>query len=419
MLRKRKWTACIQHPSADLVSLGALVRAIFIRSRETHPSETMLNSHTPIPTEQSCPSLNMDITGHFESASCVIEVDGSATLAQLKGKLLAELGVSSARRFSVRMRGGGDIGKDDLRICDTEMDEGCAVELYCTGANITRGEIQTSEATSWLTLSPCDRYLAVMWRKGDMSVFDTETHESLCRFPCAVTSSPAFSPCSGWISCLNLRTQCAEVHDVKTGALEHSFGEAGNRKDPTSWSPCGTKLLLSQSKGLQVWDIATGVVVHEWDHIVDGDYVMVVTGDKVAMFSNDRQDITIWDYTTGVEVLVLTCPSDVDYVALSPNELFIAACGTNSVLVWNIETGERVFEDVSENEWTDVAVSDDVVAVYASDALAVWSISTGEQLLLREFADKRSYGLAMSSCGGVVMYGNDDGVEIVDISHTT
>ena len=417
MLRKRKWTACIQHPSADLVSLGALVRAIFIRSRETHPSETMLNSHTPIPTEQSCPSLNMDITGHFESASCVIEVDGSATLAQLKGKLLAELGVSSARRFSVRMRGGGDIGKDDLRICDTEMDEGCAVELYCTGANITRGVIRSAEATSSLTLSPCDRYLAVMWRQGDMSIFDTETHESLCRFPCAVTSFPAFSPCSGWISCLNLRTQCAEVHDVKTGALEHSFGEGGNRKDPTSWSPCGTKLLLSQSKGLQVWDIATGVVVHEWDHIVDGDYVMVVTGDRVAMFGYDNKHITIWDYTTGVEVLVLTCPSDVDYVALSPNELFIAACGTNSVLVWNIETGERVFEDVSQHDWTDVAVSDDVVAVYASDALAVWSISTGEQLLLREFADKRSYGLAMSSCGGVVMYGNDDSVEIVNLAH--
>ena len=81
----------------------------------------------------------MDITGHFESASCVIEVDGSETLAQVKGKLVAELGVPHARQVGVRMRGGGDIGNDDLRICDTEMDEGCAVELYCTGANITPG----------------------------------------------------------------------------------------------------------------------------------------------------------------------------------------------------------------------------------------------------------------------------------------
>ena len=38
----------------------------------------------------------MDITGHFESASCVIEVDGNDTLAQVKGKLLAELGVPRA-----------------------------------------------------------------------------------------------------------------------------------------------------------------------------------------------------------------------------------------------------------------------------------------------------------------------------------
>ena len=358
----------------------------------------------------------MDITGHFESASCVIEVDGSATLAQLKGKLLAELGVSSARRFSVRMRGGGDIGEDNLRICDTEMDEGCAVELYCTGANITRGVIQSSEATSWLTLSPCDRYLAVVWRKGDMSVFDTETHESLCSFPCDTVTSPAFSPCSGWVSCLNLRTQCAEVHDVKTGALEHSFGGVGNRRGPTSWSPCGTKLLLCQRKGLQVWDIATGVVVHEWDHIVDY-YVTVVTGDRVAMFGHNNKHITIWDYTTGVKELVLTCPSDVVSLALSPNKLFIAACGPKGVRVWNIETGERVFEDVSEYLWNDAAVSNDVVAAYSPSALAVWSISTGEQLLLREFFHVCSYGVTISSCGGVVIYGNDDGVAIVNLAH--
>ena len=83
----------------------------------------------------------MDITGHFESASCVIEVDGSDTLAQVKVKLLAELGVPRARHVGVRMKGGVDIGNDDLRICDTVIDEGCAVELYCTGTNITLGVI--------------------------------------------------------------------------------------------------------------------------------------------------------------------------------------------------------------------------------------------------------------------------------------
>ena len=164
----------------------------------------------------------MDITGHFESASCVIEVDGSDTLAQVKGKLVAELGVPRARHVGVRMRGGGDIGNDDLRICDTVMDEGCAVELYCTGANITPGVIPRVDNTLLLTLSPCDRYLAVMWREEGLSIFDTATHERQCHFPCHHTSSPAFSPCSAWISCVNEDTLCAEVHDVRTGALERS-----------------------------------------------------------------------------------------------------------------------------------------------------------------------------------------------------
>ena len=361
----------------------------------------------------------MDITGHFESASCVIEVDRSATLAQVKGKLVAELGVPRARHVGVRMRGGGDIGNDDLRICDTEMDEGCAVELYCTGANITPGVIQNFGYTYSLTLSPCDRYLAGIGYMRSvsivgLSVFDTETHERLCSFPAKATSSPSFSPCSEWISCVNYDTKCAEVHDVKTGALKLSFGAAGDERKNTAWSPCGTKLLSCCEKGLQVWDIATGVLVHEWGHIVDCFYVMVVAGDKVAMFGEYRKDVTIWDYTTGVEVLVLTCPYDVKYVALSPNKRVIAACCNNGVRVWNIETGECVFEDVSEYSLAEVAVSNDIVAACSSNVSCVWSISTGKQLLRRQFESFDSYGLAISSCGGVVMHGN---VEIVDISH--
>ena len=362
----------------------------------------------------------MDITGHFESASCVIEVDGSDTLAKVKGKLVAELGVPRARHVGVRMRGGGDIGNDDLRICDTQMDEGCAVELFFTGANITPGVIQGSEATNFLTLSPCDRYLAMTHNENSVSIFDTETHESLCQFPCFSTCTPAFSPCSEWISCINKDTQCADVRDVKTGALKHSFGDAGDATLATAWSPCGTKLLTTMSrcrKGLQVWDIATGVLVHEWDHIVECIYFMVVSGDKVAMFV--KNNITVWDYTTGVEVLVLSCPSWIGYVALTPHQRFIAACCDTCVRVWNIETGECVFENDTENEWNDVAVSNDIVAAHSSAALCLWSISTGEELLHREFEfdHEYSYGLAMSSCGGVVMHTGSNGVEIVDISH--
>ena len=360
----------------------------------------------------------MDITGHFESASCVIEVDGSATLAQVKGKLVAEFGVPRARHVGVRMRGGGDIGNDDLRICDTEMDEGCAVELYCTGANINTGVMPRSNGTFSLTLSPCDRYLAVMDRENGVSICNTETHKHLCTFLCNYNSDPAFSPCGEWISCINKNTHCAEVHDVKTGALKHSFGDEGKNRKTTAWSPCGTKLVsYCKHKGLQVWDIATGVLVHEWGHIVKCGFMMVVTGDRVAMFGDNSKNVTIWDYTTGVEVLVLTCPLNVIYVTLSPDQRFIAASCSNGARVWNIETGECVFEDFSGNSCFDVALSNDVVAVFSSVALYVWSISTGKQLLRCDFEDNDSFGVAISSCGGVVMYGRDKGVEIVDISH--
>ena len=394
----------------------------FLHKHHPTPLPPALPTHT-CPHRTELPLLNMDITGHFESASCVIEVDGSDTLAQVKGKLVAELGVPRARGVGVRMRGGGDIGSDDLRICDTVMDEGCAVELYCTGANITVGVIPRLHQIYSLTLSPCDRYLAVMRGQEGMVIFDTATHECLCSFPCEVVSFPAFSPCSEWISCNNFDTQCAEVHDVKTGALKHSFGDAGAdrwthavfERWSTEWSPCGAQLLSCCSKGLQVWDIATGVVVHEWSHIKKGYHLVPLMSDKVA---TANMEVTIWDYTTGVEVLVLTCPSHVHYVALSPNQRFIAECGTKYVRVWNIETGECVFNYDAQSNWTDVAVSNDIVAAHSPATLCMWSISTGEQLLRREFEQsKDSYGLAISSCGGVMMYGGSDGVEIVDISH--
>ena len=386
---------------------------VFLHKHHPTPLPPALPTH--LSSQNKVTPLNMDITGHFESASCVIEVDGSDTLAKVKGKLLAELGVPRARHVGVRMRGGGDIGNDDLRICDTELDEGCAVELFFTGANITPGVIQGSEEANFLTLSPCDRYLAMTYNENGVSIFDTETHEHLCSFPCAQDDTISFSPCSGWISCVNEDTQRAEVHDVQTGALKHSFGDEGDDdRCATAWSPCGTKLLSHcRSKGLQVWDIATGVLVHEWDHIVECKYVMVVSGDKVATFV--RRNITVWDYTTGVKVLALSCPFAVRYVALTPNQRFIAACCIKCVRVWNLETGECVFEDVSENEWIDVAVSNDIVAAHSFDALHLWSISTGKQLL--EQQSNQNNGLAVSSCGGVVMHGVDESVAIVDISH--
>ena len=364
--------------------------------------------------------LNMDITGHFESASCVIEVDRSATLAQVKGKLVAELGVPRARHVGVRVKGGGDIGNDDLRICDTVIDEGCAVELYCTGANIAAGVIQV-EKTYALTLSPCDGYLAAVCSQL-VVIFDTETHERLCSISCLDPSLPCFSPCSRWISYVNGTTACAEVHDVKTGALKHSFGDGGGKRMTTAWSPCGTKLLSwCKNKGLQVWDIATGVVVHEWGHIVECYYITPVAGDRVVTFGGNDDLRTIWDYTTGVEVMVLTCPAPliIERAALSPNQCLFAACANDRVCIWNIETGECVFEDASGNNWTDVAVSNDVVAACSPETLVVWCISTGEQLLRREFENNHYFGIAISSCGGVVMSGRSlpGTVGIVDISY--
>ena len=352
----------------------------------------------------------MDITGYFESASCVIEVDGSDTLAQVKGKLLAELGVPRARHVGVRMRGGGDIGDEGVRICDTAIDEGCVVELYYR-SSISPGVIPHVDGPFTLTLSPCDRYLAVVWDEG-VSVYDTETHEKWCTLRLKGNLFTAFSPCSEWISCNNRDTECIEVRRVRTGALEHSFAGC-NRV--TAWSPCGTMLL----SGPQVWDIATGRVVHEWPNVGDSFEdcygVFGVAGNKMVTFGGAMQ-VTIWDYTTGTRVRTLVCTAYPNNVTLAPDQRFVAACFDDSVRVWDIETGECVFEhDCSVEQ--DVAVSNDVVAAYVSKTVTLWSISTAKQLW--SATNNCTSGLALSSCGGVLMHAGEGGVHIIDISHLT
>ena len=366
----------------------------------------------------------MDITGHFESASCVIEVDGNDTLAQVKGKLLAELGVPRARHVGVRMRGGGDIGDEDVRICDTAIDEGCAVELYYR-CSISPGVIPHVNEPFSLTLSPCDRYLAAVWQK-DVSVYDTETHEKWCTFRLEGNIFTAFSPCSEWISCNNRDTECIEVRHVRTGALEHSFacgaGSVSKRlMRVTAWSPCGTMLL----SGPRVWDIATGRVVHEWPNVGDSFKncygVFGVAGNKMVTFGGTMR-ITIWNYRTGKEVRALVGTRCPHIVALAPNQRFVAACFRDSVRVWDIETGECVFEHVSGSDaaWVAVAVSNDVVAAYAQKrrSVTLWSISTAKRLWSSP-QNTCTSGLALSSCGGVLMHAGGDGVHIIDISHLT
>ena len=324
------------------------------------------------------------------------------------------------------MRGGGDIGDEDVRICDPAIDEGCAVELYYR-CSISPGVIPHHVDVPFsLTLSPCDRYLAVVWDEG-VSVYDTETHEKWCTFRLKGNAATAFSPCSEWISCNNLDTECIEVRRVKTGALEHSFacgaGAVSRRlMRVTAWSPCGTMLL----SGPRVWDIATGRVVHEWPNVGDSFEdcygVFGVAGNKMVTFGSAMQ-VTIWDYTTGKEVRALVGPSYPHYVALAPNQRFVAACFNDSVRVWDIETGECVFEHVSGSAagaWVAVAVSNNVVAAYSQKrrSVTLWSISTAKQLWSSPEVDC-VFGLALSSCGGVLMHAGEGGVHIIDISHLT
>jgi WD40 repeat protein len=156
------------------------------------------------------------------------------------------------------------------------------------------------------------------------------------------------------------------------------------------YSPDGKTLATGDlSNSIKLWDVATG---HELRSLPgSGKPVFSHDGQWIAARgkSDDRGNIravTVWDIASGQELLKLTgYKNSLDSLAFSPDRRWLAGCGLDGGLVWDLETGHAV--KVLKGATNSIAFSPDGRWVVAGDGLGdgksfflrIWKVGTWEE----------------------------------------
>jgi WD40 repeat protein len=173
------------------------------------------------------------------------------------------------------------------------------------------------------------------------------------------------------------------IFDVQTGDLVFAQDASAWW---VAWSPSGDRILtLDHEGGFQIWDAATGEVIHqvhaysEWIGVAEWS----PSGDRV--FTTDQESsIEVWDSAGGSEILSFEVDTGIIWAARwSPSGEHIVSAGHDGTArVWDAHTGEEIvrFEQHTSTVWDAAwSPSGEYVVSGGRDAIAyVWDSFTGE-----------------------------------------
>ncbi len=127
-----------------------------------------------------------------------------------------------------------------------------------------------------------------------------------------------------------------------------------------AFSPDGELLYAAADDDrVLVWDLSVGEVVHELELAADTDPVLGLSADgSVLATSPSRSEFVLWDTTTWEEVGRLLAPEveegEDPYLLggaeFSPDGSMVVSAGRRGILVWDVESGEVVFEETDSLE---------------------------------------------------------------------
>jgi WD40 repeat protein len=126
--------------------------------------------------------------------------------------------------------------------------------------------------------------------------------------------------------------------------LQHEWNAPGGRAVFFCHiSPCGTMILTSSGKDLQLWDAATGLLKRTFKGHIDGvgECRFFPDGKTIVSASGDC-DLKVWDVASGSLVRTLAGHTDcVNCVDVSPNDARILSSSYDYTWkLWNARTGE-------------------------------------------------------------------------------
>jgi WD40 repeat protein len=172
--------------------------------------------------------------------------------------------------------------------------------------------------------------------------------------------------------------------DLETGKVRASFGDIRTGIASLAYSPDGKTLAIgTDNPGLQLWDIATGNMIHG---MVDMAFATAFSPDGKMVAAGKRDWIKLFDPASGAELGSLEAKMDgVMGLSFTPDSKTLVSCGQDGkVRIWDIDAKKnRFILDSRMSGGRSMALSRDgkTVAIGTDgSAVRLWSVLTGKEL---------------------------------------
>ena len=229
------------------------------------------------------------------------------------------------------------------------------------------------------------------------------------------------------------------VWDMNSGKLVNQGKPSEDRFTCASFHPNGNQIITGSRKSfLAVWDIQSGNKISELKPVpadLYGGNAFDYPGSKSVTFSNDGKFVVagvadktaiLWDAATGKEIRKYkktnsTCTSCITEAQISPDNKYIIAAYSDSIKVFDRETGllvRELFGQGGSPECITISSDNRFVAAIEYGVAEVWDLKTWKQVLKAgDYSENKVLSIAISPDGAQIVAGNEKRMaEVKEIS---
>jgi len=265
------------------------------------------------------------------------------------------------------------------------------------------------DPNGWMALNPDGTRLFYM-DAGLLKVRDIKTGDEIFSIPDTDGFFVVLSPDGQRLATINANTTFIQILDASNGQLLNNISLPSNAVERLAFSPDSTQLAAAgRDQKVHIWDATTGVelitLAGHTEFVID------------AAFSPDGKHLASGGYNGTVKIWslepsheVLTIPNvSTNRFAVSPDGMHVAAFNPstgklNLLQVWDLETGELVFEQAAHDNGMGVAYNPDgkEIATGGSDlTIKIWDALSGKLIHTLSVEDTTIYGIAYRPDGKV------------------